>query len=180
MHTVRFLWPHPRHMKRKRRDLTWWEMFLPIYQHRITSQTLFLLLWMIMERALKRIQTCSTQFHHSKPQAAKSLKRLKETVTTRVMELAVILRPPLSCARSRLKSLIANLALQTENRSSRTQTRMPNSQLSCHLNARTSKRMKYLSIEFKRWDLPQRAITDKISLLKSRVANLLEFLHVDQ
>ena len=106
---------------------------------------------MITVRPLKRILTCSTQFHHSKLQAAKSPKRLKETVTTRVMQLAVILRTALSCARSRLKSPIANSASQTENKSSKTQTRMPNSQLSCLLNAqKTSKRKKYLSIEFKR------------------------------
>ena len=189
MPTVLFLWHHPRQRKRRRRAPIWWEMCLPIYPHRITSQTLFLLPWTITKMTSQRLLTCSTQFHHSKLQAAKSLRRLMKTVKTRMKEWAVRLNTALSCARSKHKSPIANLASRTENKCSKTLTRMQNSQLSCLPNAPktnkrkkylTSKRKKYLSIEFKKWDLLQRAITDQISLLKNPVANLLESLHVDQ
>ena len=181
MPTGLFLWRHPRQRKRRKRVPIWWEMCLPIYQHRITSQTLFLLPWMITKMISQRPLICSTQFHHSKPQAAKSLRKLTITVKTRMKEWAVRLNTALSCVRSKHKSPIANLASQMENKCSKTQTRMPNSQLSCLLNApRTNKRKKYLLIKSKKWDLLQRAIKDQISLLKNRVANLLESLHVDQ
>ena len=104
---------------------------------------------MIIKMTNQRLPTCSTRFHLSKLLDAKSLERLKETVTTRMKLLAVRQKIALSCAKYKPKSQIVSLALQTENKSSQAKTRMLNSQLSICLPSK-QKRQKYPSIEFKR------------------------------